>query len=87
MKLWECRYTLDCHLWTDEYVDYWYSVSGPTQVKVQRYWDKIHLDYYTVSKFCAEEVKVEKKAMVTDEGQDYEARYQSGVVDRIYKEV
>lgn len=57
MKLWECRYTLDCPLWTDEYIDYFYSTEPFTLEKMQKNWDKIHPGYYTVSKFNAVEVK------------------------------
>ena len=64
MKLWDCHYTLDCPLWTDEYVDYWYSVKGPTALTICRYWDKIHAQVNTVTNFRVAEVKTETHGLI-----------------------
>lgn len=87
MKLWECRYTLDCPLWTDEHVDYWWSVSGPTKAKIQCYWDKVHPGYFTVTTFERSEVQTEKEGMVRVDFEGDGSQYRSRLLDRIYKEI
>lgn len=55
MKLWECRYNLDCKYWMDKSVDYWFSTTKPGIETQQRFWDKIFPGFYTVSDFVATE--------------------------------
>lgn len=86
MKLWECRYTLDCPLWTDQHIDYWWSVSGPTQAKMQNYWEKVHPGYFTVTKFETSEVKVAKEGMVSLDFKENGCQFRSRLLDRVYKD-
>ena len=75
MVLWESRYTLDNRLWTDKVIDYWSSVRPTTIDTVQRFWEKIHPGWDTVSGFTV------KRANLA-EGEKPNLR----IVERIYKQ-
>ena len=75
VKLWECTYTLDCKLWTDKSIDYWWSTDGSRlQSTQQRYWDTIHPGYFAVKDFSCEEVQPL-----------HETPRRGRIVERIYK--
>jgi len=75
MRLWKTTYTLDCELWTDTCVDFWHSTGKVPQSTQQRFWDKVHPDFYTVTDYDCHEVYQEQ-------GMDLGGQ----LIERVYKE-